>query len=79
MARAVVIDADAANRLTLGAALRDDWLDTFEPPPGIDRVTTNGVVYLIGLGAKPDSRLLVMDAGPHQLLGAAKDESCSSS
>src|SRR3954468_22237970 len=60
MSRVLVIDADAANRLSLGGALPDDWVDHFEAPPGIERVVHNGTTYLIGAGSLADSRLLVI-------------------
>ena len=70
MTRALVVDADAANRLALGGALPNTWLDTLQPlPPGVERVDHEGITYLVGGTAKPDARLLVIAANKGQLLG----------
>ena len=62
MLSALVIDSDAANRLSL-AALPDDWVGEFSLPPnifGMRRVVQDDVAFLIGDRARNDSRLLVV-------------------
>src|SRR5690349_7071743 len=59
---ALVIDSDAANRLSL-AALPEEWVGEFNLPTnmiGIRRVVQGRIIYLIGDKARNDSRLLVI-------------------
>jgi hypothetical protein len=66
--RALVIDADAANRLGQIADLPDNWLWTLDTPSGdtpsgISRVDDHQITYLIGATSSADSRLLVISEG----------------
>ena len=61
MKRAFVIEADAANRLSRGGNFTEDLDEklTFELP-GVTQIEQNGILYLIGDGASPASRLIVV-------------------
>src|SRR5437899_2771404 len=63
MARAFVIEADAANRLSRGAAEQFDDEPLFKAP-GVTRVDQENITYFIGDGATSTSRLLVVCGGP---------------
>jgi len=58
--RALVLDADAANRLSQTGGLPHNWLETLEAPAGISRVDADQIVYLIGDTSITESRLLVI-------------------
>lgn len=65
MTRALIIDAEAANRLTLGGDQQSGWLDELKPLPfGVHHVEREGMSYLIGENSRPDARLLVVSSTP---------------
>jgi hypothetical protein len=63
MYRALVIDSDAANRLSLAGDLDDDWVGKFDLPPdvfGIRRIVRHEIVYLTSARATRQYRLLII-------------------
>lgn len=61
--RALVVEADAANRLSFHSDWPDDWLVQLAPlPDGVVRVEHGQFTYLIGAEATKGSRLLTIPA-----------------
>lgn len=64
MIGALVIEADAANRLSLGGFQLEDSFSSWESlPSGVAKVSAGEITYLIGNSAALTSRLLVISGG----------------
>jgi hypothetical protein len=75
MARAIVIEADAANRLSRGN-LTDSSIQTLTfSAAGVTNIDHNGITYLLGDGATRESRLLVIRGDPDGPLTAGSSAS----
>jgi hypothetical protein len=71
MTRAIVIEADAANRLSRGGPLAEESVDKLLfKSVGIHQIELDEIVYLIGASATRDSRLLVIRGDPDGPLSA---------
>lgn len=65
--RAIVIDADAANRMLLGAFC-DDWFEKFPIPDhvtGVQRIERDNILYFVGARNIVDTQLLVISGRGH--------------
>lgn len=63
MMKAVVLDLDAVNNLTISGGLPETWINDFAVPSntaGVRRVEHDGAIYIISDRATRDSRLLVI-------------------